>query len=325
MFLDKGPLISILTPSLNTGKYLTETIHSVSAQSYGNCEHIVIDGGSTDGTISALESLPQIKWKTRIEKAGTPIVQAYREAFEMSRGEYIIQCCISDGFLDKEWFKTCVDILEGDSDMALVYGLPQDMSEEGKLGRICYPEFLEDPPPNGVGFLPLWLATGFFFPEGNYCVRREIFDRCFPRDEPDDLFRTHPVLGFIYNFHAAGYLPVFVPKIANYGRHHGNSRQISRRPQEKVVEKLYYRMVREYGKAILNGSASHEFRNGHSDIIGQLDPGDRKKYKKAIFRYKYMYSRLLRTDLYTILKKIRQQYGVTGFLNLVFEKIRRIL
>jgi len=318
------PLISVITPSLNTGRFLRDTVESILGQSYKNFEQIVVDGGSTDETIGILKQYPHIKWKSAREEPDTPITQVFREAFEMSRGEYIIQCCISDGFLDKEWFKTCVDILEANSDIALVYGLPQDMSEEGRLGRLCYPEFLEDPPPDGVGFLPLWLATGFFFPEGNYCVRREVFDRCFPKDELGDIFRTHPVLGFIYNFNVAGYQAVFVPKIANYGRHHGNSRGISRRPQEKIIENMYYRMVKEYGRAILNGSASHQFRNGRSEVVGQVEFDDRKKYKKAISRYKYMYSRLLRTDLYTMLKKVRQ-YGISGFVSLVFEKIRRIL
>ncbi len=49
------PRISIVTPSLNQGRYLAECIESVRAQDYRAIEHIVIDGGSTDGSVAVLE------------------------------------------------------------------------------------------------------------------------------------------------------------------------------------------------------------------------------------------------------------------------------
>ncbi len=48
------PKISIVTPSLNQGRFVAETIRSVIDQGYPNVEHIVMDGGSTDGTLSIL-------------------------------------------------------------------------------------------------------------------------------------------------------------------------------------------------------------------------------------------------------------------------------
>jgi glycosyltransferase involved in cell wall biosynthesis len=49
------PKISIITVVLNNRKYIKDCIESVIKQNYNNYEHIVIDGGSTDGTIDIIE------------------------------------------------------------------------------------------------------------------------------------------------------------------------------------------------------------------------------------------------------------------------------
>ena len=48
------PLVSIVTPVFNGGKYIVECIESVLSQSYSNIEHVIVDGGSTDNTIEIL-------------------------------------------------------------------------------------------------------------------------------------------------------------------------------------------------------------------------------------------------------------------------------
>lgn len=50
------PVFSILTPSLNQAEYLADALSSVRKQNHSGCEHIVIDGGSGDGTRGILES-----------------------------------------------------------------------------------------------------------------------------------------------------------------------------------------------------------------------------------------------------------------------------
>ena len=58
----RGPRITIVTPSLNQGQYLEETIRSVLLQGYPNLEYFIIDGGSTDETVSVIRKYE--KWLT---------------------------------------------------------------------------------------------------------------------------------------------------------------------------------------------------------------------------------------------------------------------
>jgi glycosyltransferase involved in cell wall biosynthesis len=52
---EEYPRISIVTPSLNQGEFLEETLSSVVAQGYPNLEYVVIDGGSTDDSVGSIK------------------------------------------------------------------------------------------------------------------------------------------------------------------------------------------------------------------------------------------------------------------------------
>ena len=51
--------VSVITPSYNQAEYLPVCLRSVANQSYANVEHIILDGGSTDGTQAILEQFQQ--------------------------------------------------------------------------------------------------------------------------------------------------------------------------------------------------------------------------------------------------------------------------
>lgn len=84
--------ISIVTPSLNHGRYIAETIDSVMSQGYPALEHIVVDGGSTDGTLETLARYPQLRV---LSEKGRGYGDALNTGFRLATGEIL-------GFLDSD-------------------------------------------------------------------------------------------------------------------------------------------------------------------------------------------------------------------------------
>ncbi len=71
----KWPRISIVTPSLNQGDFIEVTIQSVLSQMYPNLEYIIIDGGSTDSTLSILNNYSgQVKWISEKDSGQTDAI-----------------------------------------------------------------------------------------------------------------------------------------------------------------------------------------------------------------------------------------------------------
>jgi glycosyltransferase involved in cell wall biosynthesis len=298
------PVLSVVTPSLNHGRFLKQTIESVAAQTFRSFEHIVVDGGSTDGTVEILKEFPHLRW---VSEPDRHVVEAYQKAFAMARGQYVIQCCVSDGFLDPNWFRRCVEILEKDEEVSLVWGFAQTMSEEGDLLNVSFQDFFADPPPQKQDFLAFWLVRGFPLPEGNYCVRSEVIKALFPDTRSSGWLRTCPHLGFMYRFVTEGYSPYFIPVVANFGRTHHDQRSQRLSAVEKPAEAAYRKAVQAYGKSILGGRTTHRFRNGKSQVISQIQPHEIGLLRRNMWRHRLLRSRLVRVDPYTLALKLKER------------------
>jgi len=86
--LDKLPLISIITVVFNGEKYLEETILSVINQTYPNVEYIIIDGGSTDGTLDIIKKYEHAidYWVSEPDKG---IYDAMNKGIKVAKGNWI--------------------------------------------------------------------------------------------------------------------------------------------------------------------------------------------------------------------------------------------
>lgn len=82
------PLISVITVTLNADKHLERCIKSVLDQDYKNIEHIVIDGGSSDGTVDILKKYDE-KLAYWISEPDKGIYNAMNKALRHTKGDWI--------------------------------------------------------------------------------------------------------------------------------------------------------------------------------------------------------------------------------------------
>ena len=100
--------LSIITPSLNQCEFIEETIHSVMNQDHHDVEHIVIDGGSTDNTVSILRKYPHLRWTSEKDTGQS---NAINKGFQQATGE-IIAWLNSDDYYEDHIFGDIVQYFE---------------------------------------------------------------------------------------------------------------------------------------------------------------------------------------------------------------------
>ncbi|WP_265360305.1 glycosyltransferase family 2 protein [Leptospira levettii] len=88
------PKLSIITIVLNNKSFLKHTIESVINQTYSNIEYIVIDGGSTDGSVEIIQSYGS-KINTWISEKDSGIYNAINKGVSLATGEWI--CILNAG------------------------------------------------------------------------------------------------------------------------------------------------------------------------------------------------------------------------------------
>jgi glycosyltransferase involved in cell wall biosynthesis len=125
-----GPLVSIVTPSYNQGAYLDEAIRSVLDQDYPQLQYIVVDGGSTDGSVDVIRRhADRLAWWTSESDSGQ--AAALAKGFARAEGE-ILGWLNSDDALLPGAIAAAVEALEREPDALLVYGDNVFIDERGR-------------------------------------------------------------------------------------------------------------------------------------------------------------------------------------------------
>lgn len=124
------PLITVVTVVFNGEKFLEETILSVINQTYDNVEYIIIDGGSTDGTLDIIKKYEHAidYWVSEKDQG---IYDAMNKGIDLATGEWINFMNGGDVFYEKTSINDVFDN-EDFSDVDIVYGNHQVVYPSGR-------------------------------------------------------------------------------------------------------------------------------------------------------------------------------------------------
>ncbi|MEG4406421.1 glycosyltransferase [Microcoleus sp. MON2_D5] len=144
----KFPKVSIAIPVYNREKYLGIAVRSVLDQTFTDLELIIVDDGSTDGSLAIAEQFALEDDRVRV--LSNPInkgaAHALKKGFDAARGEYIGQVD-SDDILEARAIELTAAVLDDDKDCGLVYTNYLDIDENGRKmrpGKRCVIPYSKD-------------------------------------------------------------------------------------------------------------------------------------------------------------------------------------
>ena len=182
--------ISIITPSYNQAEFIERTIQSVLSQNYPDLEYIVMDGGSTDGTIEILQKYSaKIIWKSEKDNGQS---DAINKGLRMVTGD-IVAYLNSDDTYESGTFKKIVEFFQSNPDKKWVTGKCRIIDENDKeirklitfyknlfLKKYSYAKLLSEnfiSQPATFWRRELFFEIGYFNEEEHFCMDYEYWLR----------------------------------------------------------------------------------------------------------------------------------------------------
>jgi len=136
MHADRAQLVSILTPSFNQASWLADNLHSVACQTYPRIEHVVMDGGSTDGSLTLLETAQSpVRWRSEPDEGQS---HAINKAFAESSGEIIGWLNSDDAYFDCRVVEDVVAFFSANPQVDVVYGHALKTTESGAFIQVLW-------------------------------------------------------------------------------------------------------------------------------------------------------------------------------------------
>ncbi len=119
--MKNNPLISVVTVSYNAVLTIEQTILSVINQTYPHIEYIIIDGGSTDGTVDIIKKYANriAYWVSEPDKG---IYDAMNQAVKLAKGEYFLFLNTGDSLYDNKVLEQITDVIYKRGDVDIIYG-----------------------------------------------------------------------------------------------------------------------------------------------------------------------------------------------------------
>lgn len=122
---------TIVTPCYNCCQYIESCILSVMHQTYSNFEHIIIDGGSTDGTLKIIEKYSNLYNMTYISEPDQGMYDAINKGFNFATGDVFSWLNADDSYMP--WTLETLSKIFENEEYEWVTGIPALMDSNGTL------------------------------------------------------------------------------------------------------------------------------------------------------------------------------------------------
>lgn len=129
--MNTSPLVSIITVTYNAKNYLEQTIQSVIAQTYPNIEYIIIDGGSTDGTIDVIKKYDNhiAHWVSEPDRG---IYDAMNKGIRLAHGKLIGMVNASD-YYEPNTVQRVIEAYQAKPNVGIFHGNINMLNEDGSF------------------------------------------------------------------------------------------------------------------------------------------------------------------------------------------------
>lgn len=161
-----APKISVITAVRNGGELFRRTVESVVAQTYEGLEYIVIDGGSTDGTLEVIrQNAARVdRWVSEPDRG---IAEAFNKGVAVATGDYLLFLNADDRLVEPNAMTRLVAAFAADAWPDLVYGDCRVVSRATRRERYVA----------SITFDPVAFRRGAMLPHPSLLMHRSYFER----------------------------------------------------------------------------------------------------------------------------------------------------